>query len=95
MTAKTDKGTTVSIGRKEYWEIGLDGDGDHRLGAWQIKEVLDLSLQPLKTTKEQFVTGLPPDTKSAELEIKVTFYPSGTSGKALEIHKVIRQLNFN
>ncbi len=94
MTAKTDKGTVVPVGRKEYWEIGLDGDGDHRLGAWQIKEVIDLSLQPLKTAKERFVTGFPPDTKNAELEVKVTFYPSGTTGKGLEIHRIVKHLNF-
>lgn len=94
MTAKTDKGAVVPVGKKEYWEIGLDGDGDHRLGAWQIKEVIDLALQPMKTTRERFVTGLPQETKSAELEVKVTFYPTGPAGKGLEIHRVVRQLSF-
>ena len=35
VTAKTDKGTVVPIGKKEYWELGMDMDGYHRVGAWQ------------------------------------------------------------
>ncbi len=94
VTAKTDKGTVIDIGRKEYWELGMDLDGDHRLGAWQIKEIIDLTLPPSKTTKESFVTELPQDTKSAEVEVKITYYPSGTDKKGLEAQKVIKKLNF-
>ena len=95
MTAKTDKGAVINIGRKEYWELGMDVDGDHRLGAWQIKEIIDLTLPPMKTTKERFVAELPPDTKSAEIEIKVTHYPSGITGKpVLELHRVVKTLSF-
>lgn len=72
----------------------MDVDGDHRLGAWQIKEILDLTLPPMKTTKERFVQELPQDTKSAEIEVKVTFFPSGPAGKPLEIHKVVKNLSF-
>ena len=95
MTAKTDKGVIINIGRKEYWELGMDLDGDHRLGAWQIKEIIDLTLPPMKTTKERFVAELPPDTKNAEVEIKVTYYPSGITGKTvLEAHRVVKNLSF-
>ncbi|HXX57955.1 MAG TPA: hypothetical protein VEI96_08135 [Thermodesulfovibrionales bacterium] len=95
MTAKTDKGAVIDIGKKEYWELGMDLDGDHRLGAWQIKEIIDLTLPPRNTTKERFVAELPPDTKNAEIEIKVTYFPSGPTGKpVLELHKVVKKLNF-
>lgn len=94
MTAKTDKGTVVEMGKKVYWELGMDLEGDHRLGAWQIKEIIDLTLPPMKTTKERFVTELPADAKSADIEVKATFYPSGPSGKALDVHKVVKHLNF-
>jgi hypothetical protein len=92
VTAKTDKGTVVNMGKKEYWEIGLDAEGDHRLGAWQIKDIIDLTLPPRKTTKETFVTELPADTKSAEVEIKVTYFPA--PGKPIEVHKVVKKLIF-
>ncbi|HET6514606.1 MAG TPA: hypothetical protein VFG09_05550 [Thermodesulfovibrionales bacterium] len=94
MTAKTDKGTVVNMGKKEYWELGMDLDGDHRLGAWQIKEIIDLTLPPMKTTKERFVSELPQDTKNAEIEVTVTYFPSGPAGKGLEAHKVTKKLNF-
>jgi hypothetical protein len=91
VTAKTDKGTIINIGKKEYWEIGMDIDGDHRLGAWQIKEIIDLTLPPKKTTKESFVTELPPDTKSAEVEVKVTRL---AGSKSFELYKATKNLNF-
>jgi hypothetical protein len=92
VTAKTDAGTVVNMGKKEYWEIGLDIDGYHRVGAWQIKEILDLTLPPRKATKERFVTELPEGTKSAEVEIKVTYYPSAKT--ELPVHKVVKKLTF-
>lgn len=94
VTAKTDTGIVVNIGKKEYWELGMDIDGDHRMGAWQIKEVVDLTLPPRKTTTERFLQELPPETKSAEVGIKVTYYPSGTDKKGIEVHNVVKKLNF-
>lgn len=91
MTAKTDKGTVINMGKKEYWELGMDLDGDHRLGAWQIKEVIDLTLPPMKTTKESFVTELPADTKTAEVEVKVTRL---AGKKTFELFKATKKLNF-
>lgn len=91
MTAKTDKGTVINMGKKEYWELGMDLDGDHRLGAWQIKEVIDLTLPPMKTTKESFVTELPADTKAAEVEVKVTRL---AGKKTFELFKATKKLNF-
>ena len=80
------------MGKKEYWEIGLDIDGYHRVGAWQIKEILDLTLPPRKTTKERFMSELPEGTKSADVEIRVTYYPS--SKIELPVHRVVKKLTF-
>lgn len=91
VTAKTDKGTVITMGKKEYWELGMDLDGDHRLGAWQIKEVIDLTLPPKKTTKESFVTELPADTKSAEVEVKVIRH---AGFKTFELYRLTKKLNF-
>lgn len=91
MTAKTDKGTVINMGKKEYWELGMDIDGDHRLGAWQIKEIIDLTLPPKKTTKESFVTELPADTKSAEVEVKVTRL---AGPKSFVLYQATKKLNF-
>jgi hypothetical protein len=92
VTAKTDAGTVVVMGKKEYWEVGLDLEGDHRLGAWQIKEILDLTLPPRKTTAERFISELPENTKSADVEVKVTYFPAPKT--ELVVHKVVKKLAF-
>ena len=92
VTAKTDKGTVVPMGKKEYWELGMDMDGYHRMGAWQIKEIVDLTLPPRKTTKERFVTELPEGTTSADVEVKVTYFPSAKT--ELVIYQVTKKLTF-
>lgn len=92
VTAKTDTGTVVVIGKREYWEIGLDLEGDHRVGAWQIKEILDLTLPPRKTTSERFIMELPEKTKSADVEVKLTYFPSPKT--ELTVHKTVTKLVF-
>jgi hypothetical protein len=93
VTAKTDKGTVVSVGKKEYWELGMDLEGYHRMGAWQIREIIDLTLPPRKTTTERFVTELPEGSTSADVTVKVTYYPSPKT--ELVIHDVTKRLKFN
>lgn len=92
VTAKTDKGAIVPMGKKEYWELGMDMDGYHRMGAWQIKEIVDLTLPPRKTTKERFVTELPEGTTSADVTVKVTFHPAAKT--ELVVHEVTKKLSF-
>lgn len=92
VTAKTDKGTVVPMGKKEYWELGMDMDGYHRVGAWQIKEFIDLTLPPRKTTTERFVTELPEGTTAADVEVKVTYFPGPKT--ELVIHQETRKLTF-
>jgi hypothetical protein len=92
VTAKTNTGTVVLMGKKEYWEVGLDLDGDHRVGAWQIREIVDLSLPPRKTTTERFITELPEGTKSVEIEVKITAYP--TPKTEVPVHKVVKTITF-
>lgn len=92
VTAKTDAGTVVKMGTKEYWEIGLDMDGEHRVGAWQIKEILDLTLPPRTTTTERFLSELPAGTKSADVEVTVRYRPSAAHD--LLVHQVVKKLTF-
>jgi hypothetical protein len=92
VTAKTDQGTVIAMGKKEYWEIGLDLDGRHRLGAWQIKEIVDLTLPPRRTSKERFMSELPVDTKSADIEVLVTYHPSAKT--VIEAGRIIKTLHF-
>jgi hypothetical protein len=92
VTATTESGVVVLMGKKTYWEIGLDLDGDHRLGAWQIKEIVDLSLPPRKNTAERFIAELPHGTKRAEIEVKVTSFP--TPKTEIPVHRVVKTIAF-
>lgn len=82
----------VNLGRREYWEMGLDAEGRHRLGAWQIKEIMDFSLPPRATTRERFAKELPAGTKSAEVEIRLTYQPSPAN--EMLIHRETRTVTF-
>jgi hypothetical protein len=92
VTAKTDKGTLIPIGSREYMEIGYDLDGNQRMGSWEIKEVLDLSLQPARKTEERFVAEMPEGTKRADVEVKVTMFPSPK--EQFIVHRVIKTIDF-
>jgi hypothetical protein len=92
VTARTDKGAVIAVGKKEYREIGLDLDGSERLGAWQIKEIIDLSLQPKRTTMERFVTEFPEDTGSAEIEVILKYYL--TPAYESVVHQLSSEVSF-
>ncbi len=93
MTAKTDAGGVSPVGRKEYFEIGYDLEGRQRMGAWQIKEISDLALQPGKRMDERFVKELPEGTKSAEVEVKVSLWPDPKT--ELVTHRVKKEVRFD
>lgn len=92
-TAKTDGGALIPMGKREYWEIGYDLEGKQKMGSWEIKEIVDLSLQPGKRTEERFMTEFPMGTKSAEIELKVSMYPSPKT--ELVIHRVVKKIHFD
>lgn len=62
---------------KKYFEIGRDMEGRMRYGAWQIKEIVDLTLQPLETKKEEFLMNFDTDVEEVEVEAVLTYFVSG------------------
>ena len=62
---------------KKYFEIGRDMEGRMRYGAWQIKEIVDLTLQPLETKKEEFLMNFDTDVEDVEIEAVLTYFVSG------------------
>ena len=73
VTAKDMKGNELFTAQRKYFEIGLDTERNMRYGAWQIKEIYDLTLQPLETETEKFLIRMPNKTKAAELMVDVTY----------------------
>jgi hypothetical protein len=63
--------------QKKYFEIGRDMEGRMRYGAWQIKEIVDLTLQPLETKKEEFLMNFDTDIEEVEIEAILTYFVSG------------------
>lgn len=90
VTAKDSDGKVFFENKKTYFEIGVDTDRDMRYGAWQIKEVIDLTLPPLQTQKEQYLIHFDTNTDEAEVEAKLWYYISG--GKGDVIYQVKKKL---
>lgn len=63
--------------QKKYFEIGRDMEGRMRYGAWQIKEIVDLTLQPMETQKEQYLMNFDTDVEEVEIEAVLTYFVSG------------------
>ncbi len=92
VTAKDNKGKTYKETRS-YYPIGVDLDGYMRYGAWQIKEIVDLTLQPKTIQKEQVVFEFDKDVESADVTVNVYYYISGKKGDI--IYTKSKHLVFN
>jgi len=73
--------------KKDYWEIGKDLEGRMRYGAWQIKEIVDLTLQPMEIKKEQFMMNFDTDVENVEIEAVLTYFVSGKIKDVVYSHK--------
>lgn len=92
VTAKDPAGKVFFETKKNYFEIGVDTERDMRYGAWQIKEIIDLTLPPLQTQKEQYLVHFDTDTAEVEIEAKLWYYLSGAKGDV--VYQVNRKLSF-
>lgn len=66
--------------QKKYFEIGRDMENRMRYGAWQIKDIVDLTLQPLETQKEEYLLNFDTDTEEVEIEATLSYFVSGKKG---------------
>lgn len=79
--------------QKTYFEIGRDMEGRMRYGAWQIKEIIDLTLQPLETQKEQYLINFDTDVEEVEIEAVLTYFVSG--GKKDVVYSVKEKIAYD
>jgi hypothetical protein len=91
VTAKDNKGKEYKE-VKSYYPIGIDLDGYMRYGAWQIKEMIDLTLQPKTIQKEQVIFEFDKDITSADVAVNVYYYISGKKGD--KIYSASKHLSF-
>ncbi len=66
--------------QEKYFEIGRDQQNRMRYGAWQIKEILDLTLQPMQTRREQYLMHFDTDVEEVEIEATLSYFISGKKG---------------
>lgn len=92
MTAKDAADNELFKKEKTWFEIGVDTDGDMRYGAWQIKGIIDLTLPPLQTQRQQYLVHFDTDTKEVKLETRLWYYISG--GKGDVVYEDLRTLTF-
>ncbi len=89
----TDKqGRELFRERKRYFQIGMDTEQYMRYGAWQIKEYLDLTLQPKSTQEERFLMHFEKKTNEALLDVTLTYCLSGK--KCDVIYRESRRLTY-
>ncbi len=92
MTAKTETGAKVYGYQKTWREIGVDLAGNQQFKSWEIKNTLDLSLQPRQTATERLTIPLPDGTKSVEIEAVLTYHHR--PGEEFVVHRAVRRVPF-
>lgn len=92
VTAKTEKGAQVFNYQKVWQELGTDLAGNQQLKAWEIKNTIDLALQPRRTYTETLTIPLPEGTSVADIEAKLTY--SHRPGEEFVVHRVQRRVPF-
>ena len=81
VTAKDSEDNELFKKEKKWFEIGIDPDKDMRYGAWQIKEIIDLTLPPMQTQREQYLVHFDTDTDQVTITAKLWYYISGGKGE--------------
>ncbi len=83
MTATDGNGKELFKADKTWIEIGVDPDRFMRYGAWQIKEIIDLTLPPIQTQSEQYLMHFTTETGKVNIEVKLWYYISGGKGEVI------------
>ena len=83
VTAKDKNGKEFYNETRTWFEIGVDTDRDMRYGAWQIKEIIDLTLVPKQTASQQYLMHFDTDTEEINIEVKLWYYISGGKGDVI------------
>lgn len=91
MTAR--QGDEILYEATRTWlEIGVDAAGDMRYGAWQIKDVIDLALQPLETERLRYRMHFEPGIRELTVRAQLRYFLSATKGE--EVHTVEQTVRF-
>ena len=70
----------------------MDLKGEQKVKAWEIKNTIDLALQPRRTHTETLTINFPQGTAAAEIEATLTY--QHRPGEEFVVHRVVRKVNF-
>lgn len=73
ITAKDERGQTVWSRTEEFFQPGLDIEGNRTYNAWQIKDMLDFTLPPRKTTTKKYFAVFPEGAGKINLEVRLRY----------------------
>lgn len=81
------------FGYQKVWrEVGVDLNGDQKFKAWEIKNTIDLALQPRRTHTETLMIPFAEGTAGAEIEATLTYHHR--PGEEFIVHRASRKLAF-
>lgn len=92
VTAKTETGAKVFSHQKTWQEIGVDLRGNQQFKSWEIKNTIDMALQPRQTHSERLTIPLPEGTRSVEVEAVLTYHHR--PGEEFVVHRTVRRVQF-
>lgn len=92
MTARNESGRKVWSHRKIWQELGVDLHSVQQVKSWEIKNTIDLSLQPRQTHTERLLVPLPEGTRAAEIEAVITY--QHRPGEEFVVHRLVKKLPF-
>ncbi|MBF0458118.1 MAG: hypothetical protein HQK99_09510 [Nitrospirae bacterium] len=93
VTATDDNDKVIWSAQKEFFEPGLDIEGNRRYDTWEIKDILDYSLQPRKTTTEEYYAVFPEREKLVKIEAKLVYIHK--EGLEFPVHSERKVLRYN
>ncbi len=73
MTAKDGRGKIVWQAKKDFFQPGLDISGNRSFDPWKIKDILDYTLPPRKTTTNKYYAVFPEGIRKINLEVRVRY----------------------
>jgi hypothetical protein len=92
VTARTETNAKVFSYQKVWQEIGTDLNGAQKVKAWEIKNTIDLALQPRRTQTETVTIIFPEGTAAAEIEATLTYHHR--PGEEFVVHRAVRKITF-
>ncbi|MBF0568847.1 MAG: hypothetical protein HQK95_08280 [Nitrospirae bacterium] len=93
VTATDENDKVVWSAKKEFFEPGLDIEGNRRYDTWEIKDILDYSLQPRMTTTEKYYAVFPEHEKLVKIEAKLAYIHK--DGLEFPVHSERKVLKYN